>query len=170
MTEFVVRDGYRRIGFSGDLLAKASSKRPGVWRWTELALYRTANGVYILQKVGASRVMHVRDCPEVVDNLPRFQAVYPGEDPDDDEFLFCDCVPDIYDFPSLLVESDRHWAQINDDDPVRLIKSLMRYKVDKKTGTRTYWFPRASSKLLEQAAELDWGIAAAYHSSITRIA
>ena len=160
---FIVQDGFRRITFDGDLLARASSKRPGVWRWTDLALYRTTGGTYILEKIGASRVTHTRDCPEVVEDLPRFQEVYPGEDPDDSEFEYHDCVPDVYDFPSLLVEKDRHWAQIS-EDPVSVIKSLMRYRANSR------WLPRTSTQLLERAAELDAGVRDAYQSTDTRIA
>lgn len=163
MTKFAVQDGFRRITFDGDLLARASSKRPGVWRWTDLALYRTQAGTYILEKIGASRVMHVRDCPEVVEDLPRFQEVFPGEDPDDPGFEYHDCVPEVYDFPSLLVEKSRHWAQIS-DDPTSVIKSLMRYRQHSR------WLPRTSTQLLERAAEVDETIRTAYMQTDTQIA
>jgi hypothetical protein len=163
MTEFVVQDGFRRITFEGNLLARASSERSGTRRWTELALYRTTAGTYILEKIGASRVTHVRDCPEVVEDLPRFQEIYPGEDPDDMEFQYHDCVPEIYDFPSLLVEKDRPWAQIS-TDPISVIKSLMRYR------DHSRWLPRLSMNLIEQAAELDDGVRRAYRATDTRIA
>jgi hypothetical protein len=163
MTEYVVHDGLRRIRFDGDLLAKASSRRSGVWRWTDLVLYRTQGGTYVLEKIGSSRVTHVRDCPLVVEDLPRFQEAYPGEDPDDDEFAYDDCVPEVYDFPSLLVEKDRHWAQIS-EDPTSVIKSLMRYRAHAR------WLPRTSTQLLERAAEIDPTIRAAYEQTDTRIA
>jgi hypothetical protein len=163
MAKFEVQDGFRRITFDGDLLGRASSKRPGVWRWTALGLYRTEGGTYILEKVGASRVMHVRDCPLVVEDLPRFQEVYPGRDPEEDEFSYDDCVPDIYDFPSLLIEKDRYWAQIS-DNPVSVIKSLMRYR------DHSRWLPRLSMQLLERSAEIDPAIRDAYQQTDTRIA
>jgi hypothetical protein len=153
--KFTVVDGYRRITFIGSLLSRASSKRPGVWRWTDLALYRTEAGTYVLEKIGASRVTHVADCDKVIDDLPRFQEMYPGRDPDEDEFLYCDCVPDIYDFPSLLVERDRCWAQISNSAP-SVVRSLMRYR----DGSR--WLPRTSVQLLSRAAELDTPIRNAY--------
>lgn len=161
--EFAVIDGYRRITFRGDLLAKASTRRPNAWRWTDLALYRTTGGTYILEKIGASRVMHIADCPFVIADLPRFQEIYPGEDPEDDAYHFCDpstsdpCVPDgaLYDFPSLLVEQDRHWAQISDDAP-SVVRSLMRYR----NGSR--WLPRVSVQLLSRAADVDEKVKVAY--------
>lgn len=163
MAEFVVQDGFRRITFNGDLLARASSERPHPRRWTDLTLYRTDGGTYILEKTGSSRVTHIRDCPEVVEDLPRFQETYPGEDPDDAEFEYHDCVPEVYDFPSLLVEKNRHWAQIS-DNPTSVIKSLMRYR------DHSRWLPRLSMQLLERAAELDTGIRQAFQSTDTRIA
>jgi hypothetical protein len=159
MTEFVVQDGFRRITFTGVLLSRASSKTHDRWRWTELALYRTDGGSYILEKIGASRVLHVRDCPQVIEDLPRFQEVYPGEDPDDDKFLYDDCVPDVYDFPSLLVEKDRQWAQIT-DSPTAVIKSLTRYR------DRARWIPRLNNTLLEHAAEIDPAVMRAYHADM----
>lgn len=163
MTKFVVQDGFRRITFDGDLLAKASSERPQPRRWTDLALYRTAGGTYILEKVGSSRVTHVRDCPDVVEDLPRFQEVYPGEDPDDPEFEYHSCVPEVFVFPDLLVEKDRYWAQIS-ENPTSVIKSLMRYR------DHSRWLPRLSMQLLERASELDPEIRRAYASTDTRIA
>jgi len=163
MSKFTVQDGFRKITFDGDLLARASSERPYPRRWTDLALYRTEAGAYILEKIGASRVMHVSDCPEVIEDLPRFQEVYPGEDPDDDEFDYHDCVPDVYNFPSLLVEKDRYWAQIS-ENPISVVKALMRYR------DHSRWLPRLSMQLLEKAAELDSGIRDAYGTVDTRIA
>jgi hypothetical protein len=163
MTEFVVQDGFRRVKFTGVLLARASSESHNRRRWTELALYRTDGGTYILEKIGASRVMHEKSCPQVIEDLPRFQEVYPGEDPDDDEFEYHDCVPEVYNFPSLLVEKDRHWVQIS-DNPLSVIKSLMRYK------DKSRWIPRLSAELLDRAAELDMGIKHAYLDTDTRIA
>lgn len=163
MTQFVVHDGYRTITFEGDLLGQASSKRPGVWRWTDLYLYRTTAGTYILQKIGASRVTHVPTCPRIEKGLPRFQEVYPGEDPDSDDFQYHDCVPQYYDFPGLLVERDRPWAQIT-DEPYAVVKALMRYRGESR------WLPRTSTQLLDQAADIDPKIREAYTGTESFIA
>lgn len=49
-----VRDGSRVVRFEGSLLAEASSRWGDSPRWTELALYRTAAGTYVLAGVGRS--------------------------------------------------------------------------------------------------------------------
>lgn len=163
MTEFVVHDGYRRISFSGDLIGRASSKRAGVWRWTDINLYRTEQGTYILEKIGTSRVTHIKGCDKIAPDLPRFQESFPGEDPDDDKFQYDDCVPEFYDFPSLLVEKDRSWVKIS-ENPDSVVEALMRYRGESK------WFPRSSSQLLDQASQIDPQIKAACTNIDLRIA
>jgi hypothetical protein len=51
-----VQDHDRMITFTGVLLGDASSQSPGKDRWTEVAIYRTAAGKYIVEKIGKSRV------------------------------------------------------------------------------------------------------------------
>jgi hypothetical protein len=156
-TRFTVPDNNRSLTFDGVMLANVSSKRVGVWRWTELRLYLTDTQTYVLERVGASRVTHLPACRETVPNLPRFQEVYPGADPDSNEFDYHSCVTQFYDFPSLLVERDRHWAQIA-TKPEAVIKAVSRYRAGAQ------WMPRTSADLLAMAAEVDEGIAAAYNN------
>lgn len=49
-----VQDGRRTLNFDGDLIAEASSWVEGKPRWTELKLYRTTGGNYVLSRCGAS--------------------------------------------------------------------------------------------------------------------
>ena len=56
---YEVRDGSRLITFDGVLLGAVSSKRPSSPRWSEYHLYRTEGGVYVLEKVGRSTVVHM---------------------------------------------------------------------------------------------------------------
>lgn len=160
--EFAVRDGYREIKFNGALLGQSSSKRPYHWRWTDLNLYRTEGGTYILEKIGASRVTHIPECP-TADDLPRFQEVYPGHDPDEDEFQYHECVPEFFDFPALRVERDRPWIQLS-ENPDTIIKALIRYRGDSRM------MPRTSTTLLNQAAAVDPAIKQAYLRADLRIA
>lgn len=153
--EYQVRDINRTLSFTGTLLAESSSRTVGKPRWTDLRLYRTDNGTYILEKVGASRLMHMPGCRKSMGDLPRFQDLYPGADPDDPEFAYDDCVPDPYDFTALRIEQDRHWAQIT-ERPEAIVKAVMRYK-----GGVTK-MPYTSAVLLAKAAEVDDGIAEVY--------
>lgn len=147
-----VQDGSRVLTFDGRLLGSASSKRSAP-RWSELKLYRTAAGTYVLEKIGRSTVLHVPGCSEILGTLPRFEDEYPGQDPDD--FWYDDCVPEVYDMTSLLVEADRHWALIA-EDPGQVIDALYR----RKNGARH--LPRLSIELLDHVVREDEGLASSY--------
>lgn len=68
--ECAVRDGNRVYRFLGTKLAEVSSQRPGVARWSELALYRTSGGDFFLQKIGRSQYAHREDCDFVDYRMP----------------------------------------------------------------------------------------------------
>jgi hypothetical protein len=51
-----IRDGARKIEFRGSLLAESSSQRPKKPRWSELKLYRTDGGTYIVERNGRTTV------------------------------------------------------------------------------------------------------------------
>jgi hypothetical protein len=152
--EHKARDGHRLLTFEGRLLGYVSSQRPNSPRWTELRLFKTVGGSYVLEKVGASIVTHVPGCPKIIGDLPRFQDQYPGEDPDVG-YWYDDCVPDTYDFTTLLVEEPRYWATIA-EDPNEIVAALYR----KKDGSRH--LPRISVDLLELVSEHDKTIESAY--------
>lgn len=143
---YQVRNGPQRFSFEGELLASASSRR-GDPRWTEMSLYRTVTGVYVLEKVGRSVVTHVPGCTDIIGSIPRFQAAHPGDDPDEG-YAYHDCVPEEYDFTKLLVEEDRYWAMYS-SNPADVVDALYR----KKDQARH--LPRTSIELLEQASRAD---------------
>lgn len=155
-TDYVINDGYRQLTFTGVLLARASSWVPGKYRWLELTLYRTLGGQYVVERVGASRVAHVADCDSVIDNLPRFQEIYPGRSPDESEFHCCSCMDNGYDFPSLLVERNLRWAQIT-EDPAVVINMLTR-----PTKANPRWLSLTAAALLVRASDVDEGIRRVY--------
>ncbi len=140
-----VRDGNRLLTFDGELLASISSRESvSKDRWTDMSVYRTTGGSYILEKVGRSVRLHMPGCSEIINDLPLFQQEHPGEDPEEG-YSWCEaCSPPIgeeYDFPSLLVESNRYWATIS-TDPEVIIDALWR----KREGYRR--LPRISVQLL----------------------
>jgi hypothetical protein len=59
MTEYTLpgSDG-RTVQFTGVLLSTASSQRPDALRWTEISIYRTQAGKYVIHKVGRTVVYH----------------------------------------------------------------------------------------------------------------
>lgn len=141
-----VRDGARLLTFDGELLGHITSGDKDKTRWTEMSVYKTTSGTYILEKVGKSIVTHMPECVEIRGEIPRFQTAHPGADPDD--FEYHDCVPDEYDFTKLLVELDRYWATIA-EDPQQIIEALYR----KRDGVRH--MPRISIELLEKLGNVD---------------
>ena len=148
---FKVRDGQTRvIEFEGRLLAEVSSRRSAAPRWTELRLYQTDAGVYVLEKVGASVVVHAPNCPDILGSLLRFQETYPGADPSDGNWWFCERCGDlaVRDITSLLVEANRYWAIIA-EDPAQIVDALYR----RKNGARS--MPRMSLDLLDEAGKTD---------------
>jgi hypothetical protein len=146
-----VRDGDRLLTFDGELLAHVSSRIDGRDRWTEMRVYRTTGGSYILEKVGRSIRLHMPGCPDMKEDLPLFQSEHPGDDPDIG-YTWCDqCAPPIgeeYDFPSLLVEEDRFWATLS-TDPEVIIDATWR----KREGYRR--LPRISVDLLTELCKND---------------
>lgn len=151
MLTYDVRDGSTRtIRFQGQLLGEVSSRRAQAPRWTELRLYKTEAGAYVLEKVGASVVVHAPNCPDILGTLPRFQEINPGADPSDGTWWFCERCGDIAvrDITTLLVESNRYWAIIS-DDPAQIVDSLYR----RKDGARS--MPRMSLDLLDEASRAD---------------
>ncbi|MGB5244470.1 MAG: hypothetical protein WBN50_12685 [Lutimonas sp.] len=159
MPSFSVRDGrIKQIQFDGDMLAEMTSRRRGAPRWTEMRLYKTDGGTYVLEKIGVSTVVHEPDCPDLMTDLPRFQAEYPGQDPFNSDFwLHEECMSDAADtdITALVVEENRYWATVA-EDPADIVDSLYR----RKDGTKT--LQRMSVDLLEQASAKDDGIRKAY--------
>ena len=159
-TTYQVRDGSTRvIEFDGALLGEVSSRRAQAPRWTELRLFRTEAGSYVLEKVGASVVVHAPGCPDMIGTLPRFQQMNPGADPSDGSWWFCETCGDraVRDITKLLVEANRYWAIIA-EDPARIVDALYR----RKNGARS--MPRMSLDLLDEAGRNDQAILNSFQS------
>lgn len=155
-----VRDGATRIiEFDGELLGEVSSRRSRGPRWTELRLFKTDAGTYVLEKVGASVVVHAPRCPNIIGSLPRFQEVHPGADPADENWWICErCgTVAVQDITKLLVETNRHWATIA-ENPAQIVDALYR----RKDGARS--MPRMSLDLLDEAGKNDPEILKAFRS------
>jgi hypothetical protein len=139
------------LTFDGTLLATITSERDSSPRWTEMSVYKTDQGTYILEKVGKSTVTHLPGCKDIIGKLPRFQEAHPGADPDN--FEYHSCVTEEYDFTELLCEEDRYWSTIA-SDPAKIVDALYR----KRAGERH--MPRISLDLLTAASEADPALAA----------
>lgn len=156
MSAFQVKNGpTSTIEFDGRLLAEVSSRRAAP-RWTELRLYETDSGVFLLESVGVSIVLHAPGCPDIVKDIPRFQAEFPGEDPSGGKFWYCEtCAKNATDMTALLVESNRYSASYS-EHAGEIIEELYRHK----GGARS--LPPMSLELLEAASEVSEPIALAF--------
>lgn len=54
-----VPDKYDMVEFTGELLADVSTETPSAVRWTEIEIYRTEAGNYVIHRVGRSVLYHV---------------------------------------------------------------------------------------------------------------
>ena len=55
LDDFTLMDGDRQLTFKGVLLGESSSHAPGKLRWSEIAIYRTVGGSYVVAGCGKSR-------------------------------------------------------------------------------------------------------------------
>ena len=123
-----------------------SSERPAHPAGRRCALFKTAGGSYVLEKVGRSVMTHMPGCPRIIGRIPRFQEAHPGEEPEYG-FWFDDCVPEEYDFTQLLSEEGPFLAVIA-DQPDRVVEaSIERRKVPATcpASALTFWSRRRRS-------------------------
>jgi hypothetical protein len=155
---FDLKDGQRPITFLGWELGSANSQTGTDVRWTELALYKTLSGRYVLEKIGRSDVFHTDACTRRskgvrYDDLEA--AVSEDEDPDtdiEDLFVPCkECNPSYDDVP-VWVERDIAAVAVFDSAD-KVVQSLFRNDRDNMR-----FLSRVSRSLLEEAALHDDGI------------
>jgi hypothetical protein len=160
-SRFEVKDGAKTVTFEGWHLGSSSSHTPESLRWTELSLYKTLAGAYILEKVGRSDVFHTEDCPRTDRNgkpMSKGKRFVSLDDamPDDAEeedyledwFVPCpDCRPD-YDAAPVYVERDIFSAPVH-SNAERVVAALYQTK-----GANRF-LSRIARDLLEQAVERD---------------
>lgn len=154
MTTYTIRDKSRVISVIGTRLSSASSYEPGKSRWITFDLYKSESGVYVLHRVGRSKVFHTSDCDNTIKN--DLSPVPVGEL--DVGGIPCRlCQPDRqsrYIFP----ETDRHFSTTC-GHAQGVLEFLSRY--DRRTGSSYY--TDVSLDLIEDAAEVDEDINFAYY-------
>ncbi|SRR6266545_1021531 len=112
MTSFSVYDGHEEIRFDGELLGESSTETPTSPRWTEIQIYKTNAGKYIIHRIGVSLVYHSKEKSQCdagvttkwedlpVDGVP-CQRCRPTED------------------STVLAELDRHTSDVCEASEVR---------------------------------------------------
>lgn len=63
MTQFRVMNHLETLLFTGERIAVASTERQDDPRWTEIEIYKTTNGNYVVHRTGRSVVYHLADGP-----------------------------------------------------------------------------------------------------------
>ncbi len=153
---YEVRDGARTLQFSGQLLAKSSSRKKDSIRWIEFELYKTDSGSYILSRVGVSLVFHGAACA-LVKRYGLQEA--PILDLDADSLPCEECEPDesaVLVFP----EKYRYWAQVS-EEPSAVLDALYKYD---NGGAR--YLTNVAQRLLEEASVKDSKLAKVYRFEI----
>jgi hypothetical protein len=160
---FDVKDGQRPLTFVGWMIASADSQSGRDVRWTELTLYKTLTGRYVMEKIGRSDVFHADRCQRRSKGVRHdvLDDALPEEDSDlelESVFVPCpDCRPS-YDESPVWVERDIAAVAVF-ESPEKLVQSLFR-----KDSDNMRFLSRVSRSLLEEAATRDEGIASVMSS------
>lgn len=148
---FELRDGQKPIYVEGWLIADADSQTGNDPRWTELTLYRTLTGKYVLEKIGRSDVFHSARCSRkskgvMHEDLP---DAADAKDVDEDAFVQCrDCRPQRDETP-VFVERDISAVAVYPSAD-GLVEALFRRDSDNMR-----YLSRVARALLETAAVND---------------
>jgi hypothetical protein len=162
--DYEVKDGFRTICFKGWFLGEADSTITGNEpRWTELSLYKTTTGHYVLQKVGRSDVFHNETCAEKsgkairgkrwghLDLAADAQDVPESEDLEN-VFIPCEiCNPEFDDEP-VWVEKDL-FSTTSNLTAKQVLEAL--YRPDTRNTKGPGYLSRVARELLDQACERD---------------
>lgn len=154
----VVMDGGRSIRFTGGQVAFASSERPRAPRYTEFRLYRTSKDMYVVSRLGCSRVFHTSTCRQADSHrLPYGNDL--SEIPDVTRMFPCTiCNPSrMDDARGLRFERERPWAGVA-DNAAGVVDMLTQIDAKKASSQ----IPNLSARLLTVASEIDPDIRAAY--------
>jgi hypothetical protein len=119
-----VNDQYGILEFEGELIGEASTESDRSPRWTEIQIYRTTGGNYVVSRVGVSLVYHNMDAT-CASGLPRLARDLVEND--QRQLEPCDdCQPaDLEALPPatrVRVETDRHSAEAVPAD--KLVQAL----------------------------------------------
>jgi len=149
---FDVKDGQRPLTFMGWLVAEADSQSGHDVRWTELTLYKTLTGKYILEKIGRSDVFHKPDCRRKSKGVRHDSLLDATDDHETalaDQFVPCDDCHPTYDIEPAWVERDIS-AVARYEDASALVASLFRRDADNMP-----FLSRVARTLLDAAADRD---------------
>jgi hypothetical protein len=155
-TKIRVHDQHQVLEFEGEQIGFASTETPDTVRWTEIELYRTTAGNYVIHRVGASVVYHdaAASCASgSLTTAGRLQS----EDPDADHEPCERCRPPRIEKMDpkrpIRREADRHSA-----DAVTSVEDLVK-KLLLQRPNGTSYLSAVARDALTQAAHTDPAIA-----------
>jgi hypothetical protein len=159
MTEFTARNGAERYVFDGVRLAKTTTKEADSLRWTEINIYRTKAGKYVVEKVGRTLVYHSGE--------PGFDCSDYGVliEPADlsEKALWCPiCEPPDNPAGPVRMETDRFYTVLTETATALVDACWMTNNDSKSEGFGTKFIPNVAREALTWAAERDEGIRDAF--------
>jgi hypothetical protein len=162
---FELRDGMQPVTFAGEHLASASSQLDdnSLPRWTELSIYKTVTGKYVLEKIGRSDVYHTSQCKKPGKGALRYESImdaladvdeHAGESDLPSYFLPCEtCAPSYSSDDPVVVEQDMH--SVDRFENAEELLDALHYR----KGGAVRSLSNLSRNLLDMAAKKDEGIA-----------
>lgn len=160
-TPQLVMDGGREVRFTGGMIAFASSERAFAPRFTEFRLFKTSKSMYVVSRIGISRVFHASDCSQAQAHRLPF-----GSDlaviPSIDQMSPCSlCKPSrTAPLARLRFERERPWAGIA-DNAQGVIQLLTQNSTHGMSGSGRS-ITQLGARLLTDASRIDPDIRAAY--------
>lgn len=158
MTTYKIKDGVRTLEVRGELLARSTSEDRYKDRWIEFELFRTYENVYVVSRVGRSRIYHAQDCSSVSRN--RLSAVDPTT-LNDRVYKGCgSCNPTFMDLDGVYPEVPRHHAQVS-----QTAEGVVAYLTQEDSNGSEY-LTKVARNLLEEASKYDDDIYDAYMTEV----
>lgn len=131
--------------FMGEEIAFVSTQREDEPRWTEMRIYRTAEGGYVFRRTGRSVMYHRPNCERIFGRMDMTLADQPAPN-----WFACDaCLPDTDNEPVLL-ESDKEHARMAAD-----VRQLVYAVQQRHRETKELTLTPLGRQLLEIAAEAE---------------
>jgi hypothetical protein len=157
MPEHTARNGDEMFVFDGEELGHASTDDDGdLPRWTEITIWRTKAGKYVIEKVACSVVYHTLDgCDRGI-----IRDADSSLDPDSQPCLVCR--PDILVADQVKIETNRYVTFVTENAPAA-VEALRLTDIDPDSdGFGTVFMPNVARRALAEAAERDQSIKDAF--------
>lgn len=155
---YKIRDGLRELIIEGDILSESTSKDPSKVRWITFKLFKTNSGVYVVSRVGYSKIFHTEDCDLVSRNHLSAEL---AENMPDGEYSPCHkCDPVWFNPDGIYPEKPRYHSQV-----CQSARGVVEY-LQKEDEKGVIYMTNVSRNLLERASLVDDGIRKAYMTEV----